>query len=194
MLASITPPLTDQQLVERFRATSDKRYFGVIYERYHDKVYHCCLGILKQETQANDLTQDIMLIVLENLPQLRNGSLLSFWIYRISKNAALKAAKTGARQRTDEISEAFDYVAEEDGGADLMETEMKLAFVRRALRELKPADREIVELKYLQDASVRDLQLKTGLSMSAIKMRLLRARQQIMNTYQERHASNKMIG
>lgn len=194
MLPTTASPLTDRQLVERFSATSDKRYFGVIYQRYHDKVYHCCLGILQQETQANDLTQDIMLIVLEKLPQLRNGDLLSFWIYRIAKNAAVKAAKSCCRQRTDEISNEFDCAADEEGEADVMETEIKLAFVRRALRELKPADREIVELKYLKDASVRDLQLKTGLSMSAIKMRLLRARQQMLNNYQESHPANKMIG
>jgi RNA polymerase sigma-70 factor (ECF subfamily) len=122
-----------------------------------------------------------MLIVLDKLPQVRDGTLLSFWIYRISKNAALKAARDNLRRRTENIDTKGNCAAEADGEAELLEHELELAFVRRALRELKPMDRQIVEQKYLKEVSISELQQHTGLSASAVKMRLLRARGQLLN-------------
>lgn len=177
--------MNDEQLVEYFQATADKQYFGIIYERYYEKVYRCCFGILKECGQANDITQDIMLIVLDKLPQVRNGKLLSFWIYRIAKNEAVKAAKNSARLRADDIATTLDYAAEPDGAAKLLHHELRLACVRRLIRDLKPLDRMIVELKYFKKASIRDLQQETGLSASAVKMRLMRARGQMLQLFHQ---------
>jgi RNA polymerase sigma-70 factor (ECF subfamily) len=185
MYAISAQELTDQQLVEYFQTTADKRYFGLIYQRYYEKVYHCCLGILKDRSQASDSTQDIMLIVMEKLPQLRDGKLLSFWIYRISKNEAFKAAKVSARHRTSEINANLNRASDAEGKAGLLDHERQLIFVRRALRELKPIDRQIVVLKYFKEASILDLQQETGLSASAVKMRLLRARGQLLNLFRQ---------
>lgn len=193
MHATSTNCLTDQQLVDCFQVSTDKRYFGLIYERYHERVYRCCLGILKDRSQASDLTQDIMLIVLDKLPQLRNGNLLSFWIYRISKNEAFKAAKASIHLQTDNINLKLNYAAETDGEAQLLDRELQLAFVRRALHQLKPLDRQIVKLKYFKQASIHDLQQETGLSASAVKMRLLRARGQLLNIFKQNKISADIL-
>ena len=185
MHATTTNGLTDQQLVDRFQVSADKHYFGLIYQRYHEKVYQCCLGILKDRGQARDLTQDIMLIVLDKLPQLREGKLLSFWIYQISKNEAVKAAKASAHRRTDSIDTKLNCAAETDSEAQLLDRELQLAFVYRTLHQLKPLDRQIIRLKYFEQASISDLQHETGLSASAIKMRLLRARGQLLYFFRQ---------
>lgn len=185
MPATTPRHFTDKQLVDIFQDSTDKRYFGLIYERYHDRVYRCCLGILKDSTRASDLTQDVMLIVMDKLPQLRDGSQLGFWIYQISKNEAYKAAKHSALSRTDNIESKLNYAAETDNKKELLDRELELTLVRRALSQLNSLDRQVIKLKYFGQASISDLQQETGLSASAVKMRLFRARGQMLSIFKK---------
>lgn len=175
--------LTDRCLVDRFNASGDQRYFGLIYLRYHKKVWQCCMGIVRDPDRADDLTQDVMLTVVHQISHLRNGDLLSFWIYRIARHAALAEVKSQGRRRTECLTENLNLTNEQDEARYGRDLEVRLAMVPRALLGLKEKDREIIELKYLNNFSVGDLQRHTGLSTSAVKMRLLRARQQLLVFY-----------
>lgn len=185
MPATTAQHFTDKQLVDIFQDSNDKRYLGLIYERYHERVYRCCLGILKDRAWASDLTQDVMLIILDKLPQLRDGSLLGFWINRISKNEAYKAAKSSAHSRTESIGSKLNYAAEMEDKEELLDRELQLTLVRRALSQLNSLDRQIIKLKYFGQASISDLQQETGLSASAVKMRLFRARGQLLSIFKK---------
>lgn len=174
----------DCKTVEAFQSTGDNHYFGIIYQRYQTMVFECCHDILRDRNQAQDLTQDIMLTVLDKLGQLRDGRLLSFWIYRIAKNEALRAARRNALYRTVDIDTKINCAGEPTMETAALEYELYLASVCRLMRQLNPLDRKMLELKYFKEASIRDLERQTGLSTSAVKMRLMRARGQMLNLFQ----------
>ena len=60
---------SDNELVEKIKKTQDSQLFGILYDRYSNKVYNKCYSFARNETEAKDLTQDIFLRVFLKLDQ-----------------------------------------------------------------------------------------------------------------------------
>lgn len=175
--------LTDEQLVAQFQASNDNLFFGEIYNRYYKKVYHTCLGIVKDRDLACDLVQDIMIKVMENLHALQNSFLLGLWIHRIAKNYCIDFAKNRHHLSMISSDDCFDIAAEGSGTEETDAKEILLKNVERVMLALREDDRTLLTLKYFDNYTVIDLQQKYSLSESAVKMRLARARKSMADLY-----------
>ena len=178
--------LTDEQLVIEFKQTKDNAIFGEIYNRYYQKVYHTCLGYTKNRDTAFDLVQDIMLKIMDKLPALENGYLLGLWIHRVSANYCADHYKKQKRFQTETIEDRFDFAAEETDMEALLAKEVLLDSMDELMEELGEESANILRLKYLEGNSVKDLQVKLNLGASAVKMRLKRGRNKIVELYNSR--------
>lgn len=176
--------LTDEQLVIDFQNTGDNQIFGEIYNRYYKKVYHTCLGYAKDRDTAFDLVQDIMMKVMEKLPKLSNANLLGFWIYRISNNYCVDYYHSKKRLSVTTIEDRFDIASEETDMEALAEKERLLDSMEDLMGTLDAETQTILHAKYLQGASIKDLQSRLNISASAVKMRLKRGRDKIHQLYQ----------
>ena len=174
---------TDEQLVAEFQATNDNLFFGEIYNRYYKKVYHTCLGVVKDREQTCDLVQDIMIKVMEKLPTLQNGFLLGLWIHRIAKNSSIDYWKDRRNCSTIRHDEQFEIADEGTGIEEIEAKENLLNNIDRVMDELREEDRTLLTLKYFENYTVIDLQNKYSLSESAVKMRLARARKSMADLY-----------
>lgn len=76
--------LTDEDLVSRIAKTNNSILFGVLYDRYSNKVYNKCIGFVKNEEEAKDLTQDIFLKLFIKLSSFKGQSKFSTWRYLYS--------------------------------------------------------------------------------------------------------------
>jgi len=63
--------LTDEEVVKEYLRTQSDYYFDILYSRYSAKIYGKCLTILKEDSLAQDATQDVMMKILLNLANLR---------------------------------------------------------------------------------------------------------------------------
>ena len=185
MNTSLLEGFTDEQLVLAFQSSGDNRYIKGIYDRHHRKIFFTCLGIVKDREIASDLTQDIVLKMIQFLPQLKNGQLLGFWLHRIAKNHCIDYQKS--------CSPSFIIGMDDDLDIEDNQSDMDLLLFREALFEkldtivdsLSAEDRTLVKLKYYNHYSIQSLEEYFGLSKSAIKMRLARARNRIRKLYLE---------
>lgn len=171
--------LTDEQLVARYQTTGDNLYFGEIYTRHYSKVYHTCLNIVKDSDVAMDLTQEVMLKVMEKLPMLKNGFLLGFWLYRIAQNQSIDYCKTQKSNRTICINEGLNKAEDLSELYYLQKKEIYLDSLESNMERLSTADRQLLNQKYFQNMSIVDLGLAYELSESAVKMRLSRAKNRL---------------
>ncbi len=175
--------LTDEQLVVRFQTTQDNLVFGEIYNRHFKKVYHTCLGVVKDWNTASDLVQDVMLKVLEALPNLEHPQLLGYWMYRIAQNHAIQFCKDRKKQLSVSVDERFD-LADDLADKEILENREQLFDgMDKVLSLLSIEDRTFISLKYFDNHSVEDLQIRFSLSKSAVKMRLARARKRMAKLY-----------
>ncbi len=183
--------LDDSVLVTRARA-GDLGAFEALVTRYEDRVYALALRILRNEHDAEDVTQQTFLSALENLAGFREEARFSTWLLRIATHAALKVIRK--RQGLDAVSleAATEPTGERDGIphpeyiADWRESPerlVQLSEVRRlleqALEELDEKHRVVFLLRDVQGLSVRETAEVLGLSEVNVKVRLLRARLQL---------------
>jgi len=133
-----------------------------------------------------DLCQMIFIKMFQKLPQFSGTVPLEHWVSRISVNTCLNAiAAENSRpelRRADlsvEQEAVLDRLAvsAEESGAD-----QKLAardLVEHLLAALKPAERLVIDLMYLQEKTVEQIRQLTGWSTPLVKVRAFRARQKL---------------
>jgi len=172
-----TVPKNDYDLVERYKQ-GEKDVIGILYKKYFNKVFYKCLSFVKEESEANDLTQDILLKTIENLENFKGTALFSTWLYSITMNHCIEYMKKKNQYKKVEIEQAM-LLPEEDRS----ENEFLQKFIDTTIKNLSPQEKKLLELKYHQGLSIKELQEKLDLSASAIKMRLKRARNKVAKSY-----------
>lgn len=180
--------LADEDLVAEIVRSRNALMFGVLYDRYAQRIYNKCYGFARSEAEAQDLTQDVFLHLFLKLPSFKGRSRFSTWVYSLTYNFCVnyvnrdKHRKMADKQvREAEIGDEAAY-PEVDEAEILQMRSDKLA---RAMAALEADDRAILLLKYQDEASVKDIQELMDLGESAVKMRLKRARAKLVEQYRK---------
>jgi RNA polymerase sigma-70 factor, ECF subfamily len=147
------------------------------YNSYQSQVYALCHRVLSRSEDAKDATQSTFVRAFRELPRFRGESTAKTWIYRIAINEALSML----RKRRDVPLPTDDPLPSPCGGPSIVE---KLA-VEDALSRTRPAHRTILVLRFWEELSYEEIAQVLGISLSAVKMRLLRARDDFRKCYQE---------
>ncbi len=172
--------LTDAQLVTLYQNTNTPEYFGNIYNRFHKKVYHYCLGIMKNREDAYDVTADTFVKLSDKIKTLRNAELFVAWLFRIAHNECMNKIKGNMKYRSSEINGELPIADDaEDIRLENMEKEIRLELLDQVMDKLDEGTRFILVEKYINDKSIEELEELLNLSKSAVKMRLARGKQKV---------------
>jgi len=187
-LETLSEQVTDIELVRRAKA-GDLEAFEALTTRYEGKVYSLARRILRQEQDAEDVTQQTFLSAVEHLEGFREEASFSTWLLRIATHAALKVlrkrqgldmvsleAETESREGYDNIPHP-EFIADwRQSPAQLVERNETRRLVEDALEQLDEKHRIIFLLRDVEGLSVRETAESLGLSEANVKVRLLRAR------------------
>jgi RNA polymerase sigma factor (sigma-70 family) len=177
---------SDEELVADLQRSMDADRFGILYDRYCAKVYQKCVGMTRDRDLAHDLTHDIFLKAFVNLSKFDHRSKFGTWVYSITYNYCLDHLRKTQRQRTDDLDE--DAHGEVEHPEDRYEAEllsMRSEMLDEVLSKLEAGDRALLLMKYQDDLSVKEIMEVLGLGESAVKMRVLRARERAFELYQQ---------
>lgn len=183
---------TDEELVEQIVSTNNTMLFTALYDRYSKKVYNKCFSFVHNEEEAKDLTQEVFLKLFIKLSGFEGKSKFSTWLFAFTYNfCANYVNRDKARKKeaiTDSVDEHDYYLSsiEEDIPEDDL-FEMQVSKLKIALENIDSEDKAILLLKYQDDVTVKELQKLYGISASAVKMRLKRARVRVLDEH------NKLI-
>lgn len=166
---------TDRQLIEDTLA-GNRQAYGHLVNRYRDTVYRYALGLVHDCGTAEDITQTAFIKAYQNLSRLRNPEAFAAWLSVITRNCCLSL-----HRKKDNPTVSLDYLTEigkepaaddNDGGHD---PEL-IAGIREMIPKLPPKFREILELHYYKDSSMKDIAAFLGISVGSACTRLHRAR------------------
>ncbi len=117
-------PADDRALVER-AAAGDSAAFGSLYQRYVDRVYGFVRFRVREESLAEDLTQEVFIQAMRSIGSLEWQGALAPWLMRIARNTVIDHwRKAGRRaERTLSVAEAGTDEEEEDSRINRMEDE-----------------------------------------------------------------------
>src|SRR6267154_1560189 len=122
-------PLADETAREdadlaRAAASGDRAAFAAIYDRYADRLYDFCVGMLRDRDAAADCVQDVFVAAATRLAQLREHDRLRSWLYAIARNEALSRIQ---QRRHEHLSEDFPEMASSAPGLDALAARSELA-------------------------------------------------------------------
>jgi RNA polymerase sigma-70 factor, ECF subfamily len=179
---------SDPELVAAVLAGSDEA-FAAIVGRYRDAFMRFAVRMLGSAADADDALQLAFLRAYRGLGGCRNPERLGAWLAQIVCNECRTfATRRGRRERrfVDDAAEFEDVLAApttgaaDDGGALREE-------IQRALDRLVPEQREAFVLKHVEELSYDEMAELTGAGVSALKMRVKRACEQLRELLEEVH-------
>ena len=183
MRNEILKNMTDEQLAIRFQAEGDTMAFGELYKRHYSRLYHYCHTIVHNGEEAADLTQDSFAKAAEKIQHLKNPALFTSWLFRIAHNRCIDKAKDRQRHQTVSSDGPFQFADTEFDLESALAKESDIDRIALLMQELSPEARTILLAKYCEGRSIHELTELWGISESAVKMRLARARNRVLNLY-----------
>jgi RNA polymerase sigma factor (sigma-70 family) len=171
-------------LVGRARGGDDNAARELIHQLY-PLVAKIVRGYRPRRTAEEDLAQMIFVKVFQNLAQYSGKVPISHWVSRIAVNTCrnqLQAEKARPELRHADLSEEQVAMLENLASDDVLSPDRKLAardLVEKLLAMLKPGERLVIDMLYLQERSVAEVQKLTGWTAATIKIRAFRARQKL---------------
>ena len=171
-------------LVDRARGGDDNAARELIRQLY-PLVAKIVRGYRPRRTAEEDLAQMIFVKVFQNLAQYSGKVPISHWVSRIAVNTCrnqLMAEKARPELRHADLSEEQAAMLENLASDNALSPDRKLAardLVEKLLAMLKPVERLVVDMLYLQERSVAEVQKLTGWTAATIKVRAFRARQKL---------------
>ena len=148
-----------------------------LIDAHYDSLYRYAYRLSGSPADAEDLTQETFGKALARLSQLRDRDRAKGWLFRILANECKEQLRS--RRRSDLSLDALPFLP--DRGAPSPEVDAHAeelrARVRAALDRLDPDQREAFVLKHVEGRSYEEMASLLGVSVSALKMRVHRARE-----------------
>ena len=177
--------ITDEELVKKIVAKKDSLLFGVLYDRYAQLVYNKCYGFATSKDEANDLTQDVFLMLFVKLSSFQGKSKFSTWLYSFTYNFCVNYVN---RDKGRKISDNASSIDENEDRIPIEVTDenlydLQVVKLKEALDLIAPEDKSLLLLKYQDGVSIKELEDLLNIGSSAVKMRLKRAKAKIVEIY-----------
>lgn len=169
---------SDQELIRRFRG-GDPSAFTVLIERYQSRVQSLARRVLKSQAEAEEVGQEVSLIVYQKLGQYEGKAAFSTWLYRVALNAALMRRRSRRPEFAILPEDGELEPREEETGEDPDErliTEESLAQIESALAYLPEELQTALILRDVEGFSTEETAQILELSVPAVKSRLHRGR------------------
>lgn len=153
--------------------------FQEFHRLYFDRLYRFLLAITRgQEHSAQDALQETLLRVARYVRVFATEAIFWSWLKMVARSAARDAVRRERRYLA-ALERLTSLWRSAPGDSALEENDLLDGALADALDHLDPADRHLLEGKYLLGQTVRELAIETGLSDKAVESRLLRLRRQL---------------
>jgi RNA polymerase sigma factor (sigma-70 family) len=160
---------TDQELLERFYATHDNQWLGILLQRYTLLLLGVCMKYLKNEEEAKDSVQQVFLKAITELHKYRVEYFKS-WLYMVAKNHCLMKIRDRQGKQATELREQMAIASEDDNTKTIhVEKDRQLALMAESIEELNKEQRQCVTLFYLEKKSYQEIADSSGYSLMQVK-------------------------
>ena len=188
MTASSQPGITDETALVNQAREGDARAFSELVRRYENKIFRLALHITQNREDAEDVLQETFLKAYEHLDQFQGNARFYTWVVRIAVNQALMKLRKRKSDKAVSLDETIDTgedtvareIADWDENPEQRYSREELgSILESAVESLTPTYRTVFVLRDLDELSTEETAEALGLSIPAVKSRLLRARLQL---------------
>jgi len=181
--------MSDEAIVDLINETKEVAYFSFIYERYSRKILKTCMNFIKDRQRAEDAMQDIFLRVLNYLEAFSHKAKFSTWLYTVTRNYCIDYIKAEKRRYAVSLESQY-HLSEEPKEVTPNKTQspfFKIESLIKVMDHIRPDEKEMILLKYIDNCSIKQIMSTYNLSESATKMRIKRAKEKVKNIYHKNY-------
>lgn len=169
-------PLSDAELVQRI-AAGDRRAFETFYTRHSDRTFKFLVRLTGDRAGAEDLTHDVFLEVWNSAKRFEGRSTPGTWVLSIARYKALDARRKQRTPTEDDIPQRPEPTPEQV----TMQASTK-DYMRECLQSLSVEHREIIDLVYFHEKSVKEISEILDIPEATVKTRMFYARKKLKET------------
>ncbi|HZT84302.1 MAG TPA: sigma-70 family RNA polymerase sigma factor [Gaiellaceae bacterium] len=163
-----SPDASDAELLARV-GEHDREAFEILYGRYVRPVFSLALRRLGDRGHAEDAVQEAFAAIWRSASTYRpERGAAGGWIYTVARNAIVDRLRRNGPAADAELPE---LASGEPGPAQQAEDSYVSWRVHRALEELQPREREVIELAYWSGMSQSEVAEYLGLPLGTVKTR-----------------------
>lgn len=183
---------SDKEIIDCILATGDTSLFAILYDRYANKVYRKCIGMLKNSDDAQDVSHDILVKTFLNIANFEGNSSFSTWVYAISYNHCIDFLRQRQKNILVSYEDNEEVLERQDDNSQIADKQLFEIGVERLgvlIYQLNEDDRAILLMKYQDEMSIEDIMGILKITESAVKMRLKRARDRLRKRYESQYGN-----
>jgi len=180
----------DSALIQR-TLNGDRNAFMELVGPHEDSIFWSAMSILRNEEDAEECAQEAVLKAFAHLSSFRGNSSFKTWVTRIAHNEALMRRRTYRRARYTSLDEPvpsesgdlrLEITDHREAPAQSLEMNLLRNALNRAIEDLPKPYREVVQCRHVQSLSLEETAKLLGLTVAAVKTRLVRARKRLKAT------------
>ncbi|MBS1496006.1 MAG: sigma-70 family RNA polymerase sigma factor [Bacteroidetes bacterium] len=166
-IKKITGELTDELLLQQYKASGNINTLGDLYNRYMDMIYGVCLKYLKEPDEAKDA---VINIFEELVPKLKKYEVENFkaWLYQLAKNHCLMKIRA-AKNKPTQVDIDFVHLPENMHPDSVMEKEATLILMENCIEQLPPEQKQAIQLFYLQQKCYKEISESTSIEINKVR-------------------------
>ena len=147
-----------------------------MYEEFWDKLEYFCARLCRDESRAEDLTQEVFLKALMNCSLIEsfNARQCKAWLFATARNLYCDQVRRAAKER--ELMEALLPDGDEEPADETASAAVGLSDLESLMGTLTPADRMLFELRYTEGYNASELGEMLKLPPGTVRTRLLKIR------------------
>ena len=165
---------TDIELIREVLQDGNARAFETLMRRYTSSVYGAALRLMKDEENAQEVTQMAFIQAYRQLDSWR-GENFGAWVTIIANHIALRLLEKEKRRQADPLDENIDAPDETYDE----QKEQQLQAMEAAIAQLPEADRQLIQWHYYESIPLQTIAQRLGQTENNIKVRMFRIRERI---------------
>ncbi len=173
----------DKELVIDF-LNGDEAAFNLIVRKYQKTIYWFARRMLGNHSDADEVTQEVLITLYEKLHTFKFESSLSTWIYKITNSKALNLIRKQKVREFFSLDTVFHKSSSDDVIKDL-ESREKLERVEKALSSIPEKQRDVFVLRHFEGLSYKEIAEITGKSVGTLKANYFHALKKITEQINE---------
>ena len=159
---------------------NDQKAFNYLLDVFWDNVYGFQLQRTQNENDAEDITIQTFSKAFDKIETFNDAYKFKTWLITISKNIHIDLLRKEKNSISQVISkddrDVFQVLDESPSPEDKLITEQHLAKLLRDIKQLKPHYQEVINLRYFQELSYKEISAELKEPINNVKVKLLRAK------------------
>jgi RNA polymerase sigma-70 factor, ECF subfamily len=159
-------------------AGGDRRAMHVLYVRHNVRVYRFARRLTADAALAEDIVSDVFFDVWRRAGAFKAKSRVSTWLLGIARNKAVSALRSRRHAQLDDRT-AIAIADPAEDAETMLEHRTRTATIRDCLSQLSAIHREVLDLVYYHEKSVKEVAEIVGAPASTVKTRMFHARKRM---------------